>query len=244
LGHYHNQRYIKTAKGETAMSNLEDKAKTIYELMQKRKEWLEDFSAGALGNQEAYARARDNRSLYEQGVKYVPVVDAQKREAALLDQLDIVTKRNNELGNTINSANKILLEKLKAWRDAYSLEANDLQAEAIRDLEEVWDAVHIPRIDEHKLLDEAHEGCPGCHKPVQECNCKYPIQPQKENKESAIDNTAHLANIYALREIKQSNCEQKEEAKLLDEAHEGCPGCHKPVQDCTCKYPIKEEATK
>jgi len=132
------------------MSNLEDKAKTIYELMQKRKEWLEDFSAGALGNQEAYARARDNRSLYEQGVKYVPVVDAQKREAALLDQLDIVTKRNNELGNTINSANKILLEKLKAWRDAYSLEANDLQAEAIRDLEEVWDAVHIPRKEEAK----------------------------------------------------------------------------------------------
>jgi hypothetical protein len=65
------------------MSNLEDTAKTIYELMQKRKEWLEDFSAGALGNQEAYARARDNRSLYEQGVKYVPLVDAQKEIAEL-----------------------------------------------------------------------------------------------------------------------------------------------------------------
>jgi len=58
--------------------SLESKAKTIYELMQARKEWLQDFSDGALGNQEAYARARDTRYLFEQGVKWVPLKESQE----------------------------------------------------------------------------------------------------------------------------------------------------------------------
>jgi len=91
--------------------------------------------------------------------KLVSLVDAQKEIAELKLVADSAHKNAQwtmdanrrqvehikALEAKIEAANKKLLEKLKAWRDAYSLEANDLQAEAIRDLEEVWDAVHIPR---------------------------------------------------------------------------------------------------
>jgi gas vesicle protein len=124
--------------------SLESKAKTVYELMQKRKEWLEDFSAGALGNQEAYDRARENRPLYEQGVKYVPLEEAQKEITLAKDEAEmwkknrnIYVEKKNKLYAQVEAANKILDEKIAAWNEAYSLEANDLQSRASDDLEEV-----------------------------------------------------------------------------------------------------------
>jgi hypothetical protein len=125
----------------------------------------------------------------------------------------------------VEATNKLLNEKIKAWDEAYSLEANDLQWEASRDLGEVK-ALLIPRKELQSLK------CDNADNKLGNCNlesCPYFFDLQTYNSQ----------NIRCPYKI-----QRKEEANLLDEAHEGCPGCHKPVQDCTCKYPIKEEAAK
>lgn len=88
--------------------SIESKAKTIYELTQKRKEWLEDFSKGALGNQEAYTRARDTRSDFEQGVKYVKLEEAQKLEKEKDNQIEKLIIEKCTYGNQIAETVKIL----------------------------------------------------------------------------------------------------------------------------------------
>jgi hypothetical protein len=60
------------------MIDLDSKSETISSLTHRRKEWLEDFKNGALGNQEAYARARDNRGNLEFLARWVPLEVAKE----------------------------------------------------------------------------------------------------------------------------------------------------------------------
>lgn len=63
---------------------VEKNAKTVAELFREYDEWKQIFRDGAMGNQEAYAKARDTRGYFENG-KWVRVSDLlgkeEKREA-------------------------------------------------------------------------------------------------------------------------------------------------------------------
>lgn len=73
------------------MSELESKAKTTKE--------LKDLIKPYLGSDFYFDK------------KWVSLEEAQRREFALIDQLDIVTKRNSELAGKVEAANKILDEE-------------------------------------------------------------------------------------------------------------------------------------
>jgi len=90
--------------------------------------------------------AGDSQLILNQ--KYVAEVFVQKEIATLTFEATlspsffrakckVLTVENTQLKQQIESANKLLDEKIKAWDEAYSLEANDLQWAASVDLEAV-----------------------------------------------------------------------------------------------------------
>jgi predicted RNase H-like nuclease (RuvC/YqgF family) len=129
--------------------------------------------------------------------KWTPTVDAQKEIAdwkeakkAWDKQVGYLKEDIGKLEAKIEAANKkvkdikldailgsmlAIYEGSSEWNKGFKAGAADM---IIKIQKELLPILEIPRIDEHKLLDEAHEGCPGCHKPVQDCTCKYPIKEE------------------------------------------------------------------
>lgn len=87
---------------------IESKAKSISEIVQKRNQWLEDFKNGALGNQEAYARARDNRPLFEFHSKWVPLEEVQKLDANYKIMYTEILKQLKIRCDKLDKVNEIL----------------------------------------------------------------------------------------------------------------------------------------
>jgi hypothetical protein len=75
---------------------IEDKAKTLAELFVEYDRWKNLFRKGAMGNQQAYAEARDTRKYFEEG-KWVLLEDAQQDHKEIYDDLCDEIRKKVEL---------------------------------------------------------------------------------------------------------------------------------------------------